>query len=498
MRRLADACREACEAAEPPRGLEAVLRLARDAAGAERAFLLEEAPGPSRARIVAWVTARGDATPTFSRGVATRALRGERPLLWPDREGAATHVEDASVRSLALRAVVAVPLPRSGRRRFAVVLDSREALTVGRHDLERLGRAFASLLSLLLRTGAGPVRPTASPPPVLVGRSPSFLRLLDDARLAARVPLPALVVGESGTGKELVARVLHDDGPRRGRPFVAINCSAIPEGLLERELFGATRGAYTGADRDHVGLFRQAEGGTIFLDEIGDMPMALQAKLLRVLQDGSVRAVGDVHERQVDVRVVAATHRDLRALVAEGRFRADLRYRLAFLLIRVPALRERPGDISLLAEHLLHRLADRCGMSSASLDREASALLAGHAWPGNVRELEATLARALVRTEGGVIRSTDLEIDLADASTGKPTGGGRPALERAMIDAAVREARGNLTAAAERIGWSRPKLYRRLRALGLDGGAAREPEGASDQDSSPPEGTTSSDSSTFQ
>jgi transcriptional regulator with PAS, ATPase and Fis domain len=354
-----------------------------------------------------------------------------------------------------------------------------------------LVRAFAGLISLLLRRGA--LNENDSPrvsPGGPVGSGPAFVRLLDEVRIAARVPLPALVVGESGSGKELVARSLHDGGARASKPFVAINCAAIPEALLERELFGATRGAFTGADRDHPGLFRQADGGTVFLDEIGDMPLSLQSKLLRVLQEGAVRAVGALEERPIDVRVIAATHRDLDILVAENRFRDDLRWRLQVLVLRVPPLRERAEDLPLLSAHLIERLAARCGVASARLHADAELKLAGHGWPGNVRELESVLARALLRAREGMIRADDLDFVSGPTQRGSRIAAGGPGgLESAMIEGALRAARGNITAAALRIGWSRQALYRRIHALGLRAEA---------QDPSVAGGTTSSQSSTFQ
>jgi transcriptional regulator with PAS, ATPase and Fis domain len=274
------------------------------------------------------------------------------------------------------------------------------------------------------------------------------------------------------------------------RAFVAINCAAIPEALLERELFGATRGAFTGAERDHPGLFRQADGGTVFLDEIGDMPLSLQAKLLRVLQEGAVRAVGALEERPIDVRVVAATHRDLELLVAENRFRADLRWRLEVLVLRVPPLRERADDLPVLSMRLIERVAAKCGVAPARLEAEALQRLSAHDWPGNVRELESVLARALLRAQDGVIRSVDLDIGPARTpADSRSAAGGQGSLESAMIEKALRAARGNVTAAALRIGWSRQALYRRIHALGLrnDG---QEPSVAG--------GTRSSESSTFQ
>lgn len=473
---LGRACEEAASA---PHGgaLDIVLRHLREAAGAERAFLLESSRPAAPPRVIAVSVARHDDAVSCSTQVAARALLGERPLFLADVRREPIWADGASARALSLRSALTAPLPPLDGRRSAIVLDSRLPLRVDAADGCALVRAFASLVALIRGaavTTPGPARRTAPAP---VGESPAFLKLQDDVRSAARVPLPALVVGESGSGKELVARGLHDRSPRCRKPFVAINCAAIPEALLERELFGATRGAFTGADRDHPGLFRQAEGGTVFLDEIGDMPLSLQAKLLRVIQEGTVRAVGALEERATDVRLVAATHRDLAALVAEQKFRADLRWRLEVLVLRVPPLRDRAGDLPLLAERLLDRLAARCGLKSARLDDAAAEILAAHDWPGNVRELESVLARALLRAQHGVIRADHLDVEPSQT----PAPSGKRGLERAMIEDAMRASRGNMTAAALRIGWSRSALYRRIHALGLKAG-----------------GTRSSDNSTFQ
>jgi DNA-binding NtrC family response regulator len=491
---LARACHDAAREA-PVGALEAVLGHLREAAGAERAFLVEAAPPAGRPRVVASSAARKDDLAGFSTSVAARALRGQRPLFFADVRREPVWAEGLSVRALGLRAAIAAPLPACDAPRAAVVLDSRSPLVVDSAAGLGLVSAFSGLIALLRRTA-----PTRAEAPDVsrasqVGRSPAFLRLQDEVKIAARVPLPALVVGESGTGKELVARALHDGGPRARRPFVAINCAAIPEALLERELFGATRGAFTGADRDHPGLFRRAERGTVFLDEIGDMPLALQAKLLRVLQEGAVRAVGDLEERPIDVRVIAATHRDLDVLVAENRFRADLRWRLEVLVLRVPPLRERLDDLPALSAALLERLADRCGLPQARLDSGATERLVAYAWPGNVRQLESALARALLRTREGVIRAGDLDFGLArPTDDARSAGRGPQGLERAMIEDALRASRGNVTVAASRIGWSRQALYRRMHALGL----REEQVATGPHDPSEPGGTRSSQSSTFQ
>jgi sigma-54-dependent transcriptional regulator len=269
---------------------------------------------------------------------------------------------------------------------------------------------------------------------------------------------------------------------------VALNCTAVTESLLEAELFGAVRGAYTGLDRDRPGLFRQAHRGTLFLDEVGDMPAAMQAKLLRAIESGRVRAVGDVSETAVDVRIVAATHRDLRLQVERGLFRADLYYRLAVLRVDVPPLRERLDDLPTLVAELTPRLARETGCTTIRLAAESWARLCEHDWPGNVRELHATLAAALLRAAGGEIHPRHLDLPrVRTVETG---------LEGEMIVSALRAAGGNIARAAARIGWTRQKLYRRMRALELRRPAASVlSAGACGHGLG---GTTSSDSSTFQ
>ena len=458
---LALACRRAAAADSRLDGLVVALEGLRLAAGAERAFLVESEPPPRWARAVAIAPGRPAGRGAFSRTVAARALAGERPLFLPDLGPLALESDGPSLRALSLRAAVAMPLPRGRAPRSAILLDSRGRLALGAAEWDVVGRAFASLVALVRGSESGLFErgdTEASRSLPATARSEPMRRLHDEIRRAARVPLPVLVTGPPGAGKELVAQALHRDGPRAGRPFVAINCATIPDALLERELFGALRGAYTGADRDHPGLFRQAEGGTVFLDEIGDMPPALQAKLLRVVQERAIRPVGGFEESPVDVRIVAATHRDLTDLVRRGAFRADLRDRLAILTLRVPGLSERREDIPEIAREILARLAQRCSLPLPSLTDASIARLQERAWPGNVRELEAVLARALLHADRGV-----LEID-------DPPGGPAPSdddLERTMIAGALASSGGSLTRAALRIGWTRQKLHRRMVTLGL-------------------------------
>ncbi|MDT8421527.1 MAG: sigma-54 dependent transcriptional regulator [Desulfuromonadales bacterium] len=261
-----------------------------------------------------------------------------------------------------------------------------------------------------------------------------------------------LILGETGTGKELVARALHSQGARQQGPFVAVNCSAIPANLIESELFGHVRGAFTGADKSRQGLFAAADGGTLFLDEIGEFPLELQAKLLRVLQEGEIRPVGDTASRRVDVRVVAATAQDLNSEVSRGRFRADLYYRLAVVEIHLPPLRERLEDVPLLAEHFIARIAAREGKSPPELTEQAIATLQGYHWPGNVRELENFIEKTLIFNRGERIdidtmpgelrrstRDTLKDFSLKSASA---------RLEREYIRKALAETGGNRTHAA--------------------------------------------------
>jgi transcriptional regulator of acetoin/glycerol metabolism len=458
-RHLALACRRLVAAPSRPEALRTALEGLRLASGAERAFLVESDPPPRWARAVVSSPAHVAGRGSFSRTVAARALAGDRPLFLPDLGGLATGVDGDSLRALSLRAALAMPVPVSRGARAALVLDTRTHLALGASEWELVGRAFASLVALVRdrddRAFVGePARPAVSRTEEAGSRAMRDLRV--EIRRAARVPLPVLVTGPPGSGKELAARALHAEGPRAGRPFVPINCASIPDALLEREMFGALRGAYTGADRDHPGLLRQAEGGSVFLDEIGDMPPALQAKLLRVVQEGAVRPVGGLEEAPVDVRIIAATHRDLDQLVERGGFRADLRDRLAILTLRVPPLAERREDIPALAGEILERLARRCGLPVPVLSDRTIGALQSRAWPGNVRELEAVLARALLRAESGVL---DLEHD-----TGDPPAAG---LERAMVAGALAASGGSMTKAALRIGWTRQKLHRRMVALGL-------------------------------
>jgi transcriptional regulator with GAF, ATPase, and Fis domain len=314
----------------------------------------------------------------------------------------------------------------------------------------------------------------------VIGRAPRFLAAVDNARKVAATGTTVLLTGESGTGKEVLARAIHQASARADGPFVAVNCAALPETLVETELFGHERGAFTGADRLRRGRFELAAGGTLFLDEIGELPPSVQGKLLRVLQERRYERVGGTTTLEADVRLIAATNRDLDRAVAEGRFRNDLYYRLAVFSIRLPALRERGEDVLLLAEHFVHTLGARMGRQDPGLSDEARDLLLAHAWPGNIRELQNAIERALILAQGELISAEHLGIvPRPPRDVTVPPGAAPPAeaptailtiaeQQKRMIVEALRRTKGNKTRAAAALGLSRTQLLRRIRRLGLD------------------------------
>jgi two-component system response regulator PilR (NtrC family) len=292
----------------------------------------------------------------------------------------------------------------------------------------------------------------------------------------ARSQAPVHITGESGSGKELAARLVHLKGSRRDGPFVAVNCGAIPETLMESEFFGHRKGAFTGALADHDGFFQAANGGTLFLDEVADLPFVMQVKLLRLIQEKTARPVGDQREQPVDVRILSATHRDLGELVAAGRFREDLYYRINVIEMRVPALRERLSDVPGLAAAVTQRFAARLGMAPPAISDEAMELLATHDYPGNVRELENVIERALTLCDGGTIRPEDIELRVSPNVGEDTVPPHRPGtlpqaledVERAKIMKALEEARFNKTAAARALGISFRALRYRIKKLGIE------------------------------
>jgi len=360
---------------------------------------------------------------------------------------------------------------------YGTVESAVEAIKAGAFDyvlkpfsVEELETLVERALDGRSRTGVGE-SPEAEADGV-VARSPAMKKIVALATQVAEAPTTVLITGETGVGKEVVAQLLHGRSSRRDRPFVAVNCAAIPGELLEAELFGAARGAYTGAVKDRPGKLEVADGGTLFLDEVGDMPLALQPKLLRVLQEGAVERLGSHVSRSVDVRVVAATHQDLPRLVQEGRFREDLYYRINVFPIHIPPLRERPEDVEALARDTLVRFGARLGVQ-ATLTPEALARLKGYRWPGNVRELRNVLERAVLLSGGGPIDDVELPGSGSGAHEPQEPGGVIPLsdavarAERAAIQAALDRTGDNKAQAARLLGISVRTLFYKLEKLGL-------------------------------
>ena len=308
----------------------------------------------------------------------------------------------------------------------------------------------------------------------IAGRSPALQEAISLAKRVARHPSTVLVTGESGTGKEVIARLIHRSSPRHAAPFIAVNCGAIPEALLESELFGHARGAFTGATAERMGLFEEATGGTLFLDEIGELPILLQVKLLRALQEGEVRRVGDNASRPVDVRIIAATARDLEAEVSAGRFRADLFYRLNVVRLQLPPLRDRGDDVIELAKHFIARYNERLGLGVQGLSPDATRALMLHSWPGNVRELENAIERAMVMADGPLIEASHLPSAKAPSSNGTSRSldlsikRQTEELEKALIAQALERTAGNRTRAAQLLELSHRALLYKIREYGLD------------------------------
>lgn len=338
--------------------------------------------------------------------------------------------------------------------------------------LERALRRAANTPDNPQAAGASPAAKEPVDGTELVSSSEAMRQVFKRIGLAANSDATALILGETGTGKELVARALHRNSGRATGPFVAVNCAAIPAELMESELFGHVKGAFTGAITERTGRFREADGGTLFLDEIGDMPLATQAKILRVLQEREITPVGANRAQPVNVRIIVATHRDLPSAVKDRRFREDLWYRLQVVPLWLPPLRERLGDVLLLAEHFLRLLG---GDSPKRLSAAAARLLLAHSWPGNVRELRNAMERAAILSHGPVIEAEHIGLQTAAAPTPGldidwegPMAQAVAQLEREMIVRALAATAGNRAEAARRLGLSRQQLYRKLAEFDLD------------------------------
>ena len=302
----------------------------------------------------------------------------------------------------------------------------------------------------------------------MLGRSPQMEEVITTIRKVATTDVSVLINGESGTGKELVARAIHQHSNRSSGPFVVINCGAIPENLLESELFGHEKGSFTGAHMQRRGLIEMAQGGTLFLDEIGELPLGLQVKLLRFLQEQTIERVGGRVQISIDARVLAATNQDLQKAVAEGRYREDLFFRLGVITIALPPLRNREGDLLLLANAFLQRYAQEARRKITGFTQQAVRAMSQYAWPGNIRELENRIRRAVIMAEGAKINPLDLELETAKGKYyGLTLKEAREAMEKELILKALQRNKGKVTQTADELGISRPTLYELMEKLGI-------------------------------
>lgn len=296
----------------------------------------------------------------------------------------------------------------------------------------------------------------------IIGRDSSMEELFETIRDVAEIDVPVLIQGESGTGKELVAAAIHNEGHRADKPFVPVNCGALPEGLLESELFGHVKGSFTGALRDKKGRFELADGGTLFLDEVADLPKVLQSKLLRVLQEGAFERVGDEKTLSVDVRIISAANRDLKLEVQKGNFRDDLYYRINVVPIYIPPLRKRKNDIPLLLEHFLNMAARQYNLQPPKISNEALAKMMDYQWPGNVRELQNAIQFSIIKCNGSEILPRDLPMELRELVKSFPARGPSKKLDIDSVKSALRQTGGNKAKAARLLGVGRATLYRFL------------------------------------
>jgi serine/threonine-protein kinase PknK len=506
LRRLLSLARRVNSSLSIERVLDYAVDAAVELSGAERGFILL-VEGGSAPRVAA---ARAGSEPALlpSGGIVERVIESQEAVLTTDALADARFSGQGSVHAMRLKSVLSVPISTPERALGAVYVDSRiqrsrfseaerdvlvaladqiaVALANARlhADLEQRSRELEQQKRLVERLSLAKdrelsalreeVRAQARTLELrydysqIVGRGPAMRAVLEQLDRVMDTGVNVLLLGESGTGKELAARAIHVNGPRSAGAFVGVNCAAMPETLLESELFGHVRGAFTGADRDRKGLLLEADGGTLFLDELGEMPLTTQAKLLRVLQEREVRPLGAARTQPFDVRLVCATQRDLAAEVAAGRFREDLYYRVAVVVVRLPPLRERLEDLPELVRSLVQRIARTAGRKAPEIGRDVLRALAQHAFPGNVRELENVLTRAVVMSPGERIEARSLELN---ARAPRPRKGGTRQEyekdERERILEALRETRWNVSVVSRRLGIPRNTLYRKLERYGL-------------------------------
>ncbi len=463
--------------------LKKILDIALKTVNAQRGMVLifdREAPDRLQVKVAHNIdTAPEQPLDRFSRSVVDAAIKSGETLI------SYNVLEDerfSSAQSITEQKIVAaacLPLRIKSQLIGAIYIDSSETRGQFRPEMEPFLTAFAHQAAIAienaqmydrLRTENRRLRKTLEAKNEIsgiIGRSPAMLKVLDTIRSVADTQATVLILGESGTGKELVARALHYNSQFRDRPFIACFCGSLPETLLESELFGHKAGSFTGATHDKKGLFEEANGGTFFLDEIGDISPKVQGQLLRVLQEREIKRIGENFTRKIDVRIVAATNKDLKKEVEEGRFREDLYYRLNVITIYMPPLRARGDDVILLAQHFLDQAVKKANKSVQGFTEDALEAMRKYRWPGNVRELENCIERAVLLARGEFITAKDLQIKPEDQLPIIPGGLKLRDYERIIVEQTLNEHQGNVSETARALGVSRRWLHYRLKEWGL-------------------------------
>ncbi len=495
LRLLFEVCQALDDAADPDRTLRTVLDLIARHTGMQSATLLLRNPDGGIRREAGFGALAGKEHPAYASGAETARMALDAAMPAAMAAGVPFTLDRSATLNLAKEdiAFIAVPVPPAGQPMGVLAVDRLFADSVALEEDVRLLRVLSSLIGQAVRLRlefeerhsavveenrrlqaliAERFRPAG-----MVGNSAAMRNVFSELTQVAGSNATVLLRGESGTGKELMAAAIHAHSPRAGGPFVRLNCAALPEGLVESELFGHERGAFTGATGMRKGRFETADGGTLFLDEVGDLTPLTQAKLLRVLQEKEFERVGGTETRRADVRLIAATNRDLEGMTAQGQFRQDLYYRLCVFPIILPPLRERRADIMPLATHFAEKYGEENSRRILRISADATALLTGYAWPGNVRELENVMERAvLLCGPSGVIEGAHLPPALQRAEAGSVPGaehGGSldaalADLERGLIVEALKEAAGVMGKAAERLGVTERIMGLRMKKYGLD------------------------------
>ncbi|MGE5314412.1 MAG: sigma 54-interacting transcriptional regulator [Acidobacteriota bacterium] len=465
---------------DPSALLEEVLTIAMTHLEAERGFILFDDGGDAHAVTVAasknFSTSEAPNTLAASSSVVKSVLSTGVPVLTFDALTDERFEASTSIIAQKILSIICLPLREGDRIVGAMYLDSTRSRKAFTDESLKFLTVFCHIASIAianarefaqLKSENRRLRTTVAPNhlfPGLIGQSKPWLDAIDIVNRVLDVDVSVLITGESGTGKELIARAIHENGSRRQFPFVPVNCSAIPETLMESELFGHTRGAFTGALAERKGLFEVADGGVLFLDEVGEIPIHLQSKILRVIQEREIRKVGGTDVKKVNVRILAATNKNLHEEVSAGRFREDLYFRLNVVAVHLPPLRERKEDIPLLADHFFRRAAAVHGRNVTGIDSSAMELLLSHSWKGNIRELQNTIERAVVLSKGAVLTAEDLIVPSSPHAHSLQKANMTLAdFERELIEATLREMGGNRTRTAERLGVSLRWLQYRLK-----------------------------------